>query len=464
MKVLVQPPGSILMSSYKLRRRRKKAVIIGLDGTPFSLLRALCEERKLPNFGDILRNGTFKPMCTALPEVSSVAWTSFMTGKNPGKHSIYGFTDLQPYSYSIYFPNYASTKSETLWDILGTYGKRSVVINLPSTYPARELNGAMISGFVAVDLEKAVYPQALVSKLNDIGYRIDIDLEKAQESKDYLLEDLNLTLEKREQTILELMDNEEWDLFIGVITETDRLHHFLWGEMENGNSSYREAFIDYYKKIDTFIGKIYDRIDNNTLFIILSDHGFCKVKKQVYLNYWLNQNGYLSYKTDSPKLIADLDGTRTKAFCLDPGRIYINLENRFPKGLVKESNYTAFREELKEVLSNLKLSNSSGEEAVIKQIYTKEEIYQGPYLDRAPDLVVLPQLGWDLKGSVSKGVLTDNGPWTGMHTFDNAFLFISEQVADNNFRIFDAMPTALSYLEVVVPSDVDGQGLLDQKT
>ena len=158
---------------------KKKICILGLDGTPYTLLESLCNAGKMPNLKEISGQGTLAPMTTALPEISSVAWSSFMTGKNPGKHNIYGFSDLKPNSYDAYFPNYTNIKSKTMWDIVGGEGKRSVIINVPSTYPARELNGILISGFVALDLEKAVYPLSLAAKLKMADYRIDVNLEKA---------------------------------------------------------------------------------------------------------------------------------------------------------------------------------------------------------------------------------------------------------------------------------------------
>ena len=102
--------------------------------------------------------GTLLQMDTSIPDISSVAWTSFMTGSNPGRHGIYGFLDLQPNSYKIYFPNSRHIQSKTLWDVAGGAGRRSVVINVPSTYPAQPLNGVLISGFVAININKATYP------------------------------------------------------------------------------------------------------------------------------------------------------------------------------------------------------------------------------------------------------------------------------------------------------------------
>lgn len=434
--------------------------MIGLDGTPFSLLRTLSSTGELPHLKRIFDSGTLLPMTTTLPEISSVAWPAFMTGKNPAKHGIFGFTDLKPNSYNLYFPNSKNIRSETLWDILGRQSKRTIAINIPSTYPAKEINGILIAGFVALDLEKAVYPKLLAPQLKEMDYRIDIDLARAQTSKDYLIDALNQSLETRANTILRFLDREEWDLFIGVITETDRLHHFLWDALDNGDSPHRQAFMDIYKKIDTFVGKIHERIDKNTLFILMSDHGFCRVKKQVYLNRWLENHEYLSYTTEAPTSISDIDGKNTKAFCLDPGRLYINLGSRFPDGSVADHDYGRLRQQLKEELVDLRLRDGSEEERVVDQVFFREEIYEGPHIKQAPDLVVLPHRGWDLKGSTTKNVLADIGPWTGMHTFDDAACFINRDINQTDLRIFDIAQTILNHFNVEKTAAMDGRCLI----
>ncbi len=183
----------------RLFSKKKRAVLIGLDGVPFTLLQRLIEEGVTPNLGCIAAAGdnSFRQMDASLPEVSSVSWSSFMTGANPGRHGIYGFMDLKPNSYRMYFPSYPDLRVEPIWDTLGKEGKRSVVINLPGTYPARPHNGVLVSGFVAIDLRKAIYPVSILPTLEKLGYRIDVDTSKGTDA-DHLYRDLNETLEARE--------------------------------------------------------------------------------------------------------------------------------------------------------------------------------------------------------------------------------------------------------------------------
>src|SRR4030042_591172 len=140
------------------KKKKTRACVIGLDGVPYSLVLELTERGITPSLADLLKTGHLHRMKASLPEISAVSWTDFMTGSDSGRHGIFGFTDLKPGSYALRFPNFLDVKKETLWDILGKTGKRSIVLNQPSTYPARPLNGAMVSGFVAIDVAKAVYP------------------------------------------------------------------------------------------------------------------------------------------------------------------------------------------------------------------------------------------------------------------------------------------------------------------
>jgi predicted AlkP superfamily phosphohydrolase/phosphomutase len=224
-------------------------------------------------------------MSVCIPEISSVSWSSFMTGTQSGEHGIFGFMDLQPGTYKMYFPNFTNLKAPTLWDDLASRGKKTVVINMPATYPAREISGALVSGFVAIDINKAVYPHALIPRLKQMEYRIDVDTMKAREDHDFLFRDLDVTLAGRERAVGLLWEDIDWDLFIVVVTGTDRLMHFLWEAFEQETHTYHQAFLDYLKKVDAFVGRVHERFlnlegskESKNHFYMLSDHGFTKIK------------------------------------------------------------------------------------------------------------------------------------------------------------------------------------------
>ncbi|MFQ5512145.1 MAG: alkaline phosphatase family protein, partial [Candidatus Krumholzibacteriia bacterium] len=146
--------------AFKLfKKKGKRACVIGLDGVPHSMLTRLMEQGVMPKTREIMASGVLRSMTVTLPEISSVSWSTFMTGKNPGEHGIFGFTDLKEGAYSLRFPSFRDLQTETIWDRLGRSGLKSIVINQPSTYPAREIPGVLISGFVAIDIDKALYPR-----------------------------------------------------------------------------------------------------------------------------------------------------------------------------------------------------------------------------------------------------------------------------------------------------------------
>ena len=164
---------------------------------------------------------------------------------------------------------------------------------MPATYPAREIDGALISGFVAIDINRAVYPTTLIPRLTGMGYRTDLDLMKARKDPDFLVKDLHETLEGRKQAVEMLWDEIDWDLFIIIVTGTDRLMHYLWNAGGDENHPYHAAFLDYYSAVDRFVGRVVDRFseDRETgaadrTFFMLSDHGFTGIESEVNLNIW----------------------------------------------------------------------------------------------------------------------------------------------------------------------------------
>ncbi len=424
----------------KLRKKaRPRAVVVGLDGMPYTLLEDLAKAGRIPNMASMFGSGYFGQMNVCIPEISSVSWSSFMTGSQPGEHGIFGFMDLEPGTYKMYFPNFSHLRAPTFWDDLAQRDKKTVVINMPATYPARKINGALVSGFVAIDINKAVYPHALIPRLNEMGYRIDVDTMKGREDHDFLIQDLHATLEGRKRAVDLLWNEIDWDVFVLVVTGTDRLMHFLWHALEQPGHPYHSACLDYFAKVDEFVGRLYDRFlslegseDGKTQFHMLSDHGFTGIKTEVYLNRWLQENGYLKYQKDKPETIMDIGGGST-AFTMDPSRIHVNLKGKYPLGTINASDYERVRQELKQGLEELTFE---GNDKIAKRIYFKEELYHGPCADQAPDLIVLSHHGYDLKAKVKGDNVFGRTNLAGMHSQDDAFFFSSSGTQCTS--IFDA--------------------------
>lgn len=410
----------------------KRRIIIGLDGVPYELLEDLANRGIMPNTKSLISEGIFKKMESSIPEISSVAWSSIITGDNPAQHGVFGFMDFAPNSYRMRFPNYSTLKSSPFWDGLE---EKSIIVNVPSTYPVKEMNGVHISGFVSLNLDRSVHPGDLVPKLKDFDYRLDVDSQKAHKSIDMFLNDLDRTLNSRIKTYRYLWDNQrDWDNFMLVFTGTDRLMHFLWDAYEDEQHKYHGDFLDYFRKIDEVIGEIANKLDDGDSLIMLSDHGFEKLDKDVYINYILKEEGFLEFEDEkhSWKNI----NSRTKAFALDPGRIYINLKNKYPKGSISKENRESIIRELEDIFSSLEVNG----EKVIRDTYRKEDIYDGPLLEQSPDLILVGNKGFNLKGTVKATELSGEPIFTGKHTQHNAFLLtknLNEDIVPNEPKVYD---------------------------
>lgn len=434
--------------------RRPKVVVLGLDGVPYSLLCRFADEGIMPNIARLRQEGTLCSMTASIPEVSSTSWSTFMTGVNPGRHGIYGFMELQKGIYSWKFPNFNDLKSKTIWEIAGNHGVKSIVLNIPSTYPARPLNGMLVSGFVALELKKASYPDQLYQYLNGIGYRLDVDAAKAARSIDDFTDDIMQTFRKRIEAINHLYNSEEWDLFIAAITETDRLHHYLWAALEDAAHPQHKFFLSFYQELDSFIGAFYEKVNSDIPFIMLSDHGFTSIKKEINLNVFLREKGYLKFNKPNPESFEDMDGS-SQAFCLDPSRIYIHMKDKFQHGCVDEGSYKNLRNALKEDLLSLGVDGKK----VIREVYFKEELYGGECFSDAPDLAVLPYEGYDLKGSITKHELSSKGLLTGGHTRENATFYINRKIHCGTPNIVDVGVTVLKLLDID-KENLDGRALV----
>jgi predicted AlkP superfamily phosphohydrolase/phosphomutase len=268
-----------------------------------------------------------------------------------------------------------------------------------------------------------------------MGYQIDIDTIKARENHGFLWQELIKTLMGR-QKALNYFWEEEWDYFEFIITGTDRLHHFLWDAYEDQDHPHHQNFLDYYRQIDRLINKIYSSFrktagDEENIFF-LSDHGFTGIRQEIYLNAWLEKEKYLKFSTSSPRGLEDMS-PKSIAFALDPSRIYLNYKDKFPKGSVRAGEQKSLKEEIIRKLEKLEFDGKK----VIRQVFHAKDIYSGPLVSKGPDLIVLSEPGFDLKGSVKKNKIFGRTPGLqGMHTWDDAF-FLAKNDYGQDLSISD---------------------------
>ncbi|MFO7792724.1 MAG: alkaline phosphatase family protein [Thermoplasmatota archaeon] len=403
-----------------------RKVIIGLDGVPYDLIKALANKGDIPNISSLIKEGYFSKMRAAIPEVSNVNWSSIVTGKNPGEHGIFGFTELIPGTYSVSFPDRRALKTDPFW----TDGNnRYVILNVPAMYPAPEIDGYFISGFVSPELKRAVTPSSELKNLEEINYRVDVDSEKAHKSKSLFLDELFETLEIREKAYRHYWE-KDWDYFMLVFTGTDRLEHFLLDAYHDEEHEHHDRFIQYFKEIDRIIGDIVDKMNEEDRLMMLSDHGMELIEQNVNVNKVLEDNGLLTLG-DKPKKRYKNIQRGTKAFALDPGRIYLHRQDRYPRGEVEDGE--GIIEEIIDIFQNLRYEG----ENVIKEVHRRDKIYHGKQSYKAPDIVLTPNEGFNLKGSVKYEAVYEQNIFNGKHTEDDAFIYCNNLTPPKNPTVED---------------------------
>jgi predicted AlkP superfamily phosphohydrolase/phosphomutase len=382
-----------------------RTIVLGLDGLSWPLLNRLVEEGVMPELRALLADSEAGPMNSVRPEISPVAWTSFFTAARPCRHGIYGFTDFEPKGYDIKFNASTDVKVPPLWDWLSLRNRRCVVLNVPLTYPARPLSGVMVSGFVALDYDRAGYPSWVSDFLRRSDYALEADFERVHQDREAFQADLDRALAGRDM-LFDRFSGEEWDLFVLVVTDTDRLFHFFLKEYED-QGPVTPYFLDFFRRVDALVGKAarlaeqLNQQGDSTDLVMLSDHGFAPVIEEFHVNRWLAARGYLNEV-----------GPSSAALALDPTRIYFNGPPRFPSGKVPPSDYSRLAQAITADLIK---------EPAVTGVDRRSDLYDGPLAHLAPDLVIRPAEGYEFKAKFNPGDIYTESPLMGTHTFENAF-------------------------------------------
>ena len=434
-----------------------RVAFFGIDGVPYSLVRD--NESTFENLNAVADEGAGGAIDSIVPPESSACWPALTTGVNPGETGVYGFQDREVGSYDTYVPMGRDVQARRLWSRVTDAGREATVMNVPVTFPPGRDVQRMVGGFLSPGVDKAAYPDDLRETLEGLEYRIDVDAKLGHdENKEAFIEDAHETLDARFEAFKHYVEADDWDLFFGVFMTTDRVNHFLFEHYEE-SGEYDEEFLAFYEKVDRYLGELRGMLDEQTTMVVASDHGFTTLDHEVKCNVWLEQNGWLSYEDDDHEGLGDISD-ETEAYSLIPGRFYVNLEGREPRGTVPREEYESVRDELEAELEALEGPDGR---KVADCVVTGEEAFRGDHDDIAPDLVVVPNHGFDLKSGFKGGdEVFDVGPRNGMYSFDDACLFVdddSARIADAD--LYDIAPTLLDLLEVEVDrGEFDGASLV----
>lgn len=479
----------------KVKRMGNRVFVIGLDGATFDIIEPLVKGGKLPTFKNLMEEGVWGKLGSTMPPVTAPAWVSFMTGKNPGKHGVFGFVGPLMENYRRKILNYKSIRCHTLWQILTKYNKKVGIINLPFTYPPEHVKGFVIPEVVGQiwNDEPLSYPQELADMLRKHikNYFSSPDCLKYwfTDQKDNLLTELYRALDSKKKATHYLMKQYEWDILVSVFTETDRVQHFFWKYMDSKHPAYDaatakrygDAIFNFYQAMDRAIGELIEKLGDSANLMIVSDHGFGPNHKSVYINRWLVNLGLLKLrrityplrkfkfpnvtykilfklgipyinpivfkKVEGSKQEIDprlglniyslIDWSRTKAYCGHRSEqgIFINLRGREPKGIISPGReYEELRDQIIDEL--YKIKDPVDNKTVVDRAYRREEIYHGGSIHQAPDIL------FEMRDYIYKAVepiheekIVEEERWlTGSHRLNGIFL-IKGPVIKNGSKI-----------------------------
>jgi len=457
------------------REKALKVLVLGFDGASPKLIDEWTED--LPTFKIFREQGIFGQTIPPVPAQTPVAWTTFMTGKNPGNHGIFSFAMRKQGTYERKIIRPEMVKSKTLWRILSEKGKRVGVINVPMS-DAEEVNGFIIPGFLSRS-EGIPHPNNIREmikrkfKVNKLVGDLEIEtLEKVENEPDLFFERVNQITDEMTDISLYLVQEENWDFFMAVFMSIDRIHHFFWRHVDKTHlrheeSRYSKLVKDFYIKADKIVNNHLKTIDEDTAVMVISDHGFCPIHKELIVNNYLEEHGFL--KTKNGKIHIE----ESKAVSYGYGDIWLNVKGKEPNGIIKlGKEYETIRNQ---IISKLKNITIDGEKP-IKDVKKREELYWGTHLNEAPDLNIIFNIGWqatrnpEITGkNKQKRYVNDNPKWSGGHdgTHDPkdvpgilAILGPGIQVGkEMRAHLWDIAPTILNIMNIPNSTDMDGKPL-----
>ncbi|EMA30850.1 type I phosphodiesterase/nucleotide pyrophosphatase [Halobiforma lacisalsi AJ5] len=457
------------------------------------------DEGELPNFAKLREEGASGPLESTTPPTTPLAWPSIATGVWPDKHGIYGFQNLSSeYSHEMYTSH--DVKQPPLWEQISP----AHIGNVPMTYPAREIDGTMVTGMMTPSTEREfTHPPELKDEIDRRipDYEISLEYpEYADRLDDFETAVSEMLADRRELMRLQ-MDNagDDWRLFFFVYTAPDRFQHLIWD---------MDRLLEHYRSLDDVLGEVMSYTDRHDADLyVVSDHGFGEIEQLVYVNHILEREGYLFRREDEgtrgalaslgisrdrirdalqrvgiseevlvsklPRRLLDtvaeqipgdhalydVDYERTVAFVHDAGNCYINDTARFDNGVVDPEDVTEIKTELAAVFESV--TDSEGRQLL--QVYDGEELF--PTDESSPDLIVNGIDGYESRNAIADEPFGDTGTYAASHRSTGIVLCrgpsIDAGATLRGARVVDVAPTLLHGIGEPVPKNADGRVLFD---
>jgi predicted AlkP superfamily phosphohydrolase/phosphomutase len=476
---------------------KRKIILFGIDGAPWSLIDRFVAEGVMPNFKKVLEKGVKGTLMSTIPYLTLPAWTSIFTGVNPGKH---GMIDFRMRLDGKFVTVHSRNKEiMSVWQILSKHGLKSVVVNDPVSYFPEKINGVFVTGLLTLSKTNYVEPATLAQEVEDVSgtggyvYELPMDFYRiVVESKEEAYKIIEDMANKHARVALHLAKKFEWDILAPIFTSTDRLQHFYWNEPE--------YIRRHYMLIDKILGDFMAIADQQQADIfIVSDHGFGPYRKAFYINTWLEGLGLLVTKKTVFSLLAAVGLNRQRIVrMLNKLHLYnfaYNLATKKFKGLEESAMFfdkqidfarsKAFSESKFGIYVNEHLKGEEYDNVrdmiirkleevrdngvkVVEKAFKREEILNGKYMPSAHDIFVVTAEGYeflhhsskvpfDIPRDIKGGAMRD-----GCHRPEGIFAAYGPDIRSgvnlgNKLHTIDITPTLLYILGLQTPNYADGR-------
>lgn len=487
-----------------------KTVIIGLDGATFDVIRPLAGEGQLPVLSTLMHEGSSAPLISTILPNSFPGWASCTTGTSEGMHGVFSPFIKNPASYSVRAMSGRDIMTRTIWDYVTDAGGRSIVVNVPTTYPPEPLNGLMVTGMLTPGLESEfTFPASLKAELLAAvpGFLIE---PARHPDRQVRAAEFRRATDMHERAVHYLMDSAEWDFLMVVFSVLDRAQHDFWADRDPTHPRHNPAtptefrsFIDQtYVQLDSVIGRLLAKLPSEVRVLVVSDHGFCSELVEVRVNEVLAAAGLLKFKSGRTRrarsrlkeirekigrrlhpdpaganvlekkvrfgsaFLDEIDWKQTKAFFAQDKGIWVNVIEREPEGIVPEKDFDSVVEEASAALNSV--FSPENQTPVFEKVLRRDEAFRGLYSDRLPDVVMIPRddrYVYNERPGYNEALVPADST-TGTHSREGIFIAWGRGIESNasikgQANLRDIAPTALQSLGLPLTEDMDGRSLAE---
>jgi len=455
-----------------------KICILGLDCCAPEII---FQDERLTNIRRLMDAGVWGRLESVIPPITVPAWMCMSTSQDPGSLGVYGFRNRTDHSYGgLGFVNSKSITELAMWDQVAREGKKSILVSVPPGFPPRKIHGVSVGCFLTPDTTKDefTHPPEIKQKLHELTGHYDVDVKGFRtDNKDWLKREIFELSRKHWTAVKWLLQNQPWDYFQYVDIGLDRVHHGFWDSYDPQHvqhvpgNPWQQVIPEYYQWIDSQVGEVLQLLDEQTIVLLVSDHGARRLDGGFAVNEWLIQQGLLVLEEPpagvTPFAKLKVNWAKTKVWSEGGyyARVFLNVAGREPQGIIPPASYESFRNEMKAKFEALQ--DDKGR-PLGSLVFKPEEIYQ-QVRNVAPDLIVhFGGLAWRSIGSVGYGRVhvqeNDTGPDACNHAQFGMFLLAAPncplQGEFAGARLLDIAPTLLDLAGYDIPASMQGRSLV----